>query len=85
MANLERAKGIPRHIRRDDNTIFAGREKNSDILAKPFSEHKNIIFVDTKESLDWFVSVLTLSEPKWVGVDIEHTKAQAYYGLICLI
>ena len=29
--------------------------------------------------------MLSLSEPKWVGVDIEHSKAHAYYGLICLI
>ena len=85
LTNLDRVKGTPRHNRRDDNTVFSGREKNPDTIAKPFSEHKNIIFVDSKESLDWFVSVLTLSEPKWVGVDIEHSKAHAYYGLICLI
>ena len=84
IANLQLVKSIPRHIRKDD-TIFEKREKDASILAKPFAEHKNIIFVDTKESLDQFKSVLTLSEPKWVGVDIEHTKAQAYHGLICLI
>ena len=28
---------------------------------------------------------MSLSAPKWVGVDIEHSKAHAYYGLICLI
>ena len=41
--------------------------------------------MENKEALGWLVSVLSLSTPEWVGVDIEHSKAQAYYGLICLI
>ena len=24
-------------------------------------------------------------EAKWVGIDIEHSKGRAYYGLVCLI
>ena len=26
-----------------------------------------------------------MSAPRWVGVDIEHTKQHAYHGLICLV
>jgi len=43
------------------------------------------VFVDTDEGLEHFLSVLNLSEPHWVGVDIEHSKNCAYHGLICLI
>lgn len=65
--------------------MFQGRQKNVASLALPFSQHKSILFVDNDELLGQFVSVLTLSEPKWVGVDIEHSKSVSYHGLICLI
>ena len=50
-----------------------------------FKKFKAVRYVDNKEALDELVSVLCLSEPKWVGVDLEHSKRQAYHGMICLI
>jgi len=42
-------------------------------------------FVDNDDALEEFVAVLNLSEPRWVGVDLEHTRLHAYHGLVCLI
>ena len=50
-----------------------------------FREHKSVIYVDSEHSLQQLVAILTLSEPRWVGVDIEHSKRHAYHGMICLI
>ena len=51
----------------------------------PFKDHKNIIYVQNEEQLEQMAAVLSLSEPKLVGVDIEYSKSGAYYGLVCLI
>lgn len=79
--NLNRVKSIPKTSDREFDL------KTKALLAPsvPFKDHKKVVFVDTEEGLEHFLSVLNLSEPHWVGVDIEHSKSCAYHGLICLI
>lgn len=80
-ANLTRIKGLPKTVLLEP-PVDAMKKKLPEIN---FDSHKKIIFVDSKTKLDEFLSVLSLSEPRWVGVDVEHTKTEAYHGLICLI
>mmetsp|Transcript_28988 Transcript_28988/g.38638 ORF Transcript_28988/g.38638 Transcript_28988/m.38638 type:complete len:123 (+) Transcript_28988:115-483(+) len=80
--NLKRVKSMSRPA--TDTTSLV---ENLGLTISPmtFSEHKQILNVDTEDSLAQLMSVLSLSEPRWVGVDLEHSKRHSYHGLICMI
>ena len=42
-----------------------------------------IKYVDSRQGL--LEVVKQASEVRWVGVDVEHSRDAAYYGLVCLI
>ena len=80
-ANLQRVKSLSRPKELPSMNFaqeFASPTPN-------FKKQKALRYVDDQESLEQLTSVLILSEPRWVGVDLEHSKRHAYHGMVCLM
>ena len=85
-ANLELVKSRPRFGKSNDSSISKlALDQIQKVPQVAFKEHKRVYYVNTDDKLDHFVAVLSFSKPRWVGVDLEHSKTNTYYGLVCLI
>lgn len=80
--NLQRVKTFDKPSLIDAESFLQGGIRAPE---KEFSGHKNTVFVDSASKLEDFVSILCFSQPRFVGVDVEHSKNHSYHGLICLI
>lgn len=82
-ANLRRVN--LENSQNDKQNLFKISTKIPKILNPAFKDHKAVLNVDDMDTLSQLVSVLNLGEPRWVGVDLEHSKRHAYHGMICMI
>ena len=80
--NLQRVRSFEKPSLQDANFFLKTGLAAPEL---PFCSHKNTVLVDCTARLEQFKEVLLFSEPRYVGVDIEHSKNHSYFGLICLI